>query len=325
MNKSILWVMLCAGFGALAIAQFAIAQSTYPSRAVRLVVPFPPGGGTDAISRIVGQRLGESLAQQVVIDNRSGAGGIIGTDIIAKAAPDGHTIGMIISAHSVNPVLYSKLPDDSVKSFAPISLVAYGLYVVVVHPALPVKSMQELIAHAKANPGHINVALAGAGSPGHLAVEQLKSAYNTNLNSVLYKGSGPAVTDLVAGQVQLLFASFPAVQQLIAAGRLRALATTSAKRSPVAPDLPTAAEAGIPNFIVGEWYGLTAPSGTDQAIIARLNKEIVKALAVPEVKDRLLGLGAEIVGSTPQDFGKFLQAEITKQGKLLRDAGIKVE
>ncbi|MBI4192212.1 MAG: tripartite tricarboxylate transporter substrate binding protein [Betaproteobacteria bacterium] len=289
------------------------------------MVPFPPGGGTDAISRILGQRLGESLGQQVVVDNRSGAGGIVGTNIIATAVSDGHTIGMVSSAHSINPALYEKLPYDSVKSFAPITLVAHGLYVVAVHPALPAKSMQELIAYAKANPGKINVALAGAGSAGHLAMEQLKSTYGINLTGVLYRGSGPAVTDLVAGQVQLLFASFPSVQQLIAAGRLRALAATSAKRSPVAPDLPTAAEAGIPNFIVGESYGMVAPAGTDRAIIARLNSDIVKALAVPEVRDRLLGLGAEIVGGTPQEFGVFLQAEIDKAGKVVRQAGIKVE
>lgn len=297
----------------------------YPTRPIRWIVLFPPGGGSDLISRLLGQKMAAGLGQQIVIDNRTGASGLIGSEIIAKANPDGYTIGMIISSHSVNPALFKKLPYDSVKDFAPITLIGYGLFALVVHPSVQAKSVSELIALAKAQPGKLNAAVASTGTIGHLALEQMKSLYSVDMAPILYKGAGPAVTDLIGGQVQVMFASYPSVQPYIKVDRLRVLAVTSAKRSAAAPDVPTAAEQGFDGLVLSDWWGLVAPANTGKAIIARLNAEATKALALPDVRERLLGLGADIVGSSPEEFGTLIRTGVVKWGKVVRDAGIKPE
>lgn len=299
-------------------------SQTYPARPIRWIVLFPPGGGSDIVSRILGQKLSASLGQQVVIDNRTGGSGVIGTDMIAKATPDGYTIGMIISSHLVNPALFKKLPYDSANDFEPITLIAYGLFALVVHPSVPATSLKELVAHAKAVPGKLNSPVT-TGTIGHLALELMKSTYGIDITSIPYRGAGDAVTGLLGGQVQVAFASFPSVQPFIKTGRLRALAVTSAKRSPIAPELPTAAELGADSLVLSDWWGMVAPARTDKAIVYRLNRELVKALALPDVKERMLGLGAEIVASTPQEFRELIRTGIPKWGKVMRDAGIKPE
>lgn len=310
---------------ALALCVVGTAWSqTYPARPIRWIVLFPPGGGSDIVSRILGQKLSASLGQQVVIDNRTGGSGTIGTEIIAKSTPDGYTIGMIISSHLVNPALFKKLPYDSANDFAPITLIAYGLFALVVHPSVPATSLKELVAHARAIPGKLNAPVT-TGTIGHLALELMKSTYGIDIISIPYRGAGDAVTGLLGGQVQVAFASFPSVQPFIKTGRLRALAVTSAKRSPIAPELPTAAELGADSLVLSDWWGMVAPARTDKALVYRLNRELVRALALPDVKERLLGLGAEIVANTPEEFGELIRTGIPKWGKVMRDAGIKPE
>ena len=322
MTKLIVRVAIAAAL--LLSAGGAAWSQTYPARPIRWIVLFPPGGGSDIVSRILGQKLSASLGQQVVIDNRTGGSGVIGTDIIAKATPDGYTIGMIISSHLVNPALMKKLPYDSGNDFAPITLIAYGLFALVVHPSVPAASLKELVAHVRANPGKLNSPVT-TGTIGHLALELFKSTYSVDIASIPYRGAGDAVTGLLGGQVQVAFASFPSVQPFIKTGKLRALAVTSAKRSPIAPELPTAAELGAETLVLSDWWGMVAPARTDKAIVNLLNREIVKALALPDVKERLLGLGAEIVASTPEEFEQLIRNGITKWGKVMRDAGIKPE
>lgn len=322
MTKSITRVAVAAAL--LLCAVGAAWSQAYPARPIRWIVLFPPGGGSDIVSRILGQKLSASLGQPVVIDNRTGGSGVIGTDIIAKATPDGYTIGMIISSHLVNPALFRKLPYDSANDFAPITLIAYGLFALVVHPSVPATSLKELVAHAKANPGKLNAAVT-TGTIGHLALEQMKSIYGVDISSIPYRGAGDAATGLLGNQVQVAFASFPSVQPFIKAGRLRALAVTSARRSPIAPELPTAVELGAEGLVLSDWWGMAAPASTDKTIIARLNAEFVKALALPDVKERLLGLGAEIVANKPEEFDAIIRSGIPKWSKVVRDAGIKPE
>ncbi|MCC6535521.1 MAG: tripartite tricarboxylate transporter substrate binding protein [Burkholderiales bacterium] len=305
-------------------APAGLAQS-YPARPIRMIIPWPPGGGTDVIGRIICQRLSEQLGQQVVVDNRGGASTIIGTELLAKAAPDGYTYGFQTSNLATNPSLYAKLPYDAAKDFAPVSLAVQGLYVIVVHPSVPVKSVKELIAHVKAAQGKINVALAGPGSPNHLALAQFNTMLGTQLAGIQYKGAAPAVTSLVGGETQLMFISYPTVAPHIQTGRLRLIAVTSEKRSSAAPDVPTAVEAGLPGFVVGEWYGIMAPARTNPAHIARLFEEVQKALAQADVRQKLLALGAEAVASTAAEFGAFVQAETAKWAKIIKAAGIKAE
>lgn len=301
------------------------SADAYPSRPIRLIIPFPPGGGTDVVGRVLGQSLTASMGQQIVVENRAGASGTIGTNMIAKAPADGYTIGIIISNHFVNPALFKSLPYDSARDFAPITLIANGLFALVVHPSLPVKSVSELIALAREQPGKLNIGIASTGTIGHLAYEQLKALKKIELTPVLYKGAGPAVADLLGGHTQVLFSSFPSVQQYIQSGRLRALAVTSDRRSMAAPDLPTASEAGVEGLVLNDWWGLVAPAGTDKAIIARLHSEIIKAIATPEVQKRLRDVGAEIVANTPEEFAASIPPGIAKWSKVIRDAGIEAE
>jgi tripartite-type tricarboxylate transporter receptor subunit TctC len=309
----------------LALAGPAKAQE-YPSKPIRLVVPFAAGGATDVLARLVGERLTASLGQQVVVDNRPGAGGNIGSDIVARAEPDGYTILMgAVGTHAINPSLYPKMPYDPVKDFAPVTLVASVPNVLVVNPEVPAKSVQELIDLAKAKPGELNFASSGNGTSIHLSGELFKAMTGTDIVHVPYKGSGPAVTDLLGGQVQMMFDNMPSSLPHVKAGKLRALGVTSAKRSPALPEVPTIAEAGVPGYDATSWFGILAPAGTPEPVVTRLQGAIVQALGEPEMRQRMADLGAEPVGDTPAEFGQFIAAEIAKWAKVVNDAGVKLE
>jgi len=303
----------------------AIAQP-YPTKPVRLVIPYPPGGGSDTIGRPLAQKMSEGLGQQVVVENRGGANGNIGMEAVARAAPDGYTIVFALSAQlAVNPGLYQKLPYDPVRDYAPITLLGAGGYILVVHPSLPVKSVKELIALAKTRPGQIAYSSSGNGSGGHLAAELLNSMAGIRMLHVPYKGGGPALMDLIAGQVQVLFstqlASWPHVQS----GRIRALAVSTAKRPASLPDLPTVAEAGVPGYDSGVWYGVLAPAGTPREIIMRLNGEIVRVLNHPDYRGLLVNNTIDPIGSTPEQLGQFIKSELVKWAKVVKDAGVRVD
>ena len=307
------------------VPQAAAQADTYPSRAVRLIVPFPPGGGTDIVARSLSARLTESLGQQVVIDNRGGAGGNIGAELAAKAAPDGYTLFMASATQAINVTLYRDLTYDLAKDFAPVSLVATLPYTLVCHPALAATSIKALVQAAREKPGQLNYSSAGSGTGTHLAMEMFKTAAGVNFVHVPYKGSAPAVTDLLAGQVQLMFGNTASVLPQIKAGRLRALAVTGLTRSPLLPDVPTVAESVVPGFEVIQWYGVLAPARTPPRLIARLNGEIAGAIARPELKTRLHGEGAEATGNTPQQYAAFIRAEIAKWAKAVRESGARVD
>lgn len=304
---------------------FVAHSQPYPTRPIRLVVPYPPGGGTDIIARIVGQKLTENLGQQIIVDNRGGAGGTIGTDIVAKSVPDGHTILMAPTSHVINPSIYSKLPYDTVKDFVPITFAVSATILLVVHPSVPAKSVKELIALAKARPGQLNFGSAGNGTVFHLAAELFKRQAGIDMVHVPFKGGGPTIANLVAGQVSLAFETMLALSPFLKAGRVRALAVASAKRSSVMPELPTIAELGFPSIVAENWYGVYAPAGTSKAIISRLNTEIVKILRTQEVKERFQGLGTEVVASTPEELAEYIRSEIEKWSKTAKEAGARVD
>ena len=316
------WVM-----GALAalVATAALAQ-TYPSKPIRIVVPFPAGGTTDVLARAVAQKLTESLGQAVVVDNRPGAGGNIGAELVAKSPPDGYTLLMgTVGTHAINPGLYPKMPYDHVKDFAPVILVAGVPNVLVVNPALPFNSVKELIAYAKANPGKLNFASSGNGTSIHLSGELFKTMADVQIMHVPYKGSSPALQDLVGGQVQIMFDNLPSSLALIKAGKLKALAVTSLARAAALPDVPTLAESGLPGFEASSWFGLLAPAGTPQPVIAKLNADVAKWLASPEAREKLLAQGAIAAGGTPEDFAKHIAAETAKWQKVVKDSGAKID
>lgn len=304
---------------------FVAHSQPYPTRPIRLVVPYPPGGGTDIIARIVGQKLTENLGQQIIVDNRGGAGGTIGTDIVAKSVPDGYTILMAPTSHVINPSIYSKLPYDTVKDFVPITFAVSATILLVVHPSVPAKSVKELIALAKARPGQLNFGSAGNGTVFHLAAELFKRQAGIDMVHVPFKGGGPTIANLVAGQVSLAFETMLALSPFLKAGRVRALAVASAKRSSVMPELPTIAELGFPSIVAENWYGVYAPAGTSKAIISRLNTEIVKILRTQEVKERFQGLGTEVVASTPEELAEYIRSEIEKWSKTAKEAGARVD
>ncbi len=297
----------------------------YPSRAIRLIVPFPPGGGTDIVARSLGTRMGESLGQQFVIDNRGGAGGNIGAELAAKAAPDGYTLFMASATQAINVTLYRDLTYDLAKDFVPISLVATLPYTLVCNPGLSVTSVKALVQLTKEKPGQLNYSSAGSGTGTHLAMEMFKTAAGINIVHIPYKGSAPAVTDLLGGQVQLMFGNTATVLPQIKAGRLRALAVTSLKRSPLLPEVATVAESVVPGFEVTQWYGVLAPARTPPRLIARLHAEIAKATEKPELKDRLHAEGAEATSNTPQQYTAFIRAEIAKWAKAVRESGARVD
>jgi len=304
----------------------AAAETPYPTRPVRFIVPFAPGGSTDTLARTLAQRLTDALGQQVVVDNRSGGNGNIGTEIVARAVPDGHTIVLgYIANLGIGPSLYAKLPFDPVKDFAPVTLLAVAPNILVAHPSLPVKNVRELVAYAKAHPQKVNYASAAVASLGHLAGELLNSSAGIRMQHVPYKGSGQAVIDLLAGQVQIMFSGMSSVMPHIKAGKLRPLAVTGAQRSPATPEVPTIAEAGYPGFEASAWYSVMAPAGTPKTVVTRLNGEILRALKIPEVKERLENVGFELVGSSPDECGTYIRNEIVKWAKVVKASGIKAE
>lgn len=312
--------------GALLLGAVSAMAQSYPTRPIRFIVPFAPGGSTDTLARTLSLKLAEVLGQQVVVDNRAGGNGNIGTDLVAHAAPDGYTILLgYIANLAIGPSLYAKLPYDPVKDFAPITLLAEAPNILVVHPSVPAKNFQEFIAYGKANPAKVNFASAAVASPGHLSGELLNLAANIHMQHVPYKGSGQAVVDLVGGQVQAMVSGMSSVMPHIKAGRLRPLAVTGARRSPAVPDVPTIAESGFPKFEATAWYGVLAPAGTPPAIVNRLHDETVRALKLPDVKERLEYVGFEIVGSTPAAFGEFIKTEIKKWASVVKASGAKPE
>ncbi len=306
------------------LVQTALAQN-YPAKPVRVIAASSPGSAVDIVARIIAQKLGEQLGQQVIVDNRAGAGGNLGAEIAAKAAPDGYTMFMGTPAHAINSGLYRKLNYDLVRDFAPVGQVTSGQYVIVVHPSLPVKSVKELTALARAKPGQLNFASAGSGNATHLAGELFKSLARVNLVHVPYKGSGPALTDLVGGQVQLMFCNLTAALPHVKTGRLRALAVTGERRAAAAPELPTVIEAGVPGYVVDSWFGVLAPAATPRDIVARLNAELVQTMRAPDMRERLAAEGAEPVSSTPEQFAAFIKAEIAQWTRVVRDAKISME
>jgi len=310
---------------AVAMAGPAAAQQ-YPAKPIRMIIGFPPGGGTDIIGRIVGMRLSQTLGQQILPDNRGGASGQIAAELTAKAPPDGYTVMMAhITAMSILPSLYPKLPYDPVRDFAPVTLVATSPNVVIVHPSLPVRSIKELIALAKARPGQIHYESSGIGTVQHLAGELFKLQAKVNLLHIPYKGAGPAIIDIVAGHVQLGFDVVPVVGPQVKAGKLRALGVTSAKRSALFPDLPTVTESGVADFDMSTWWGLVAPAAMNKGNIARLHSETVKVLRQKDITGRIAEQGAEVVGNTPAEFASFIGAERVKYARIVKDANIKIE
>jgi len=298
----------------------------YPRKPLRLIVPFPPGGGNDILARSVGQRLADTIGQQIIVDNRGGAGGLIGAEIAAKAVPDGYTLFLAsIGNLAFTPALRAKLPYDPVKDFAPVTRLATSVFILVVNPSLPAKSVQELIALAKAKSGQLNYASAGQGSSLHMTAEIFKLATGVNLVHVAYKGSAPALTDLISGQVQVMFGTMPATLPQVKAGKLRALGVSGAKRSAAAPEVPTIAETGVPGFEVLNWYGIVAPSKTPGAIVQKLNGDLLATLKSPAMIESLNTQGLEAAGGTPEQFGVFIKSEIAKYAKVVKAAGIHVE
>jgi tripartite-type tricarboxylate transporter receptor subunit TctC len=305
----------------------ADAQSAaYPNRPVKLVIPFPPGGPLDIIGRLIAQKASEDWGQSVVVDNRPGAGGNIGADLVAKSPADGYTILMgALSTHAVNPSLYAKMPYDATKDFAPISLVAITPNVLVVNASLPVNSAKEFIAYAKANSGKLSFGSGSNGSAGHLAGELFKVDTKTDIVHVPYKGGAPATQALLAGDTQFMFDNLANAMPHVKAGKLKALAVTTAERSKLAPDLPTMAEAGLPGFDISTWFGLFAPAGTPKDVIAKWNAEVVKILNSPDMRERLTAQGAESAPTTPEQFAALIQSEIPKYARIVKISGAKVD
>ena len=316
--------MYLSYISALLMTSGAIAQQ-YPTKPIRLIVPFAPGGGTDITARAIAMKLTEALGQTVVVDNRAGANGTIGADIAAKAPPDGYTLSMISSSHSVNPSIMKKLPYDLVTDLAPVTQATSQPYALVLHPSVAAKSVKELIALVKAKPNSLNYGSSGTGGLSHLSGALLCSMTGITMTHIPYKGGSPALTDLVGGQIQLLFSTILQAQSQLKGGRVRALAVTTAKRSAGAPDLPTMHEAGVTGYEVAGWYGMVAPLKTPAAIVARLNTETVKALRGPDIKDKLAADGSEPVGSTSEAFGLHIKTEVAKWNKLVKEASIRAE
>ena len=315
-------VLAAAAVLSVGAATAADKGGSYPTKPVRLLVPAPPGGSTDLIARVVGAQLATQLGEQVVIDNRGGAGGVVATETLARSVPDGHTLGVVYTPHTTQPS-FAKLPYHPVNDFSPLSLMTAAPLVLVVTPSLPVKSVKDLIALAKTKP--LVYGSAGNGSGGHLSGELLKQMTGIDATHVPYKGAGPAAVDVMSGQIQFQFAAQITVGSFVKAGRLRALAVTSTKRASTLPDLPTVAEAGVPTFEVINWFGMMGPARMPAPLVQRLHGEIVKALRAPDVREKLLAQGSDIVGNTPQEFRTFIAADIAKWAKVVKAAGIKVD
>ncbi len=325
-TQRIIAAALLAGTLPFSFPSASAQAQGYPNRPIRAVVPLAPGGGTDTVGRLVSAKLGELLGQQIVVDNRGGGGGVIGTELVAKASPDGYTLLVgSITTNAVNPVLYKKLPYDHIRDFAAISMVGTVPNALVVHTSVPAKSLKEFIAHAKASPGKISYGSAGIGSAPHLSMELIKSMAGINMVHVPYKGAGAALADVLGGQVQALCSSLAGLLPHIKAGRVRALGVTTAKRNSQLPDVPTIAEAGIPGYEVLIWYALFAPAQTPKPILDRLNAETVKALNSPDLKERLTLQGLDVGSSTRDELTAFVKAETVKWAKVVKDSGAQLE
>ncbi|MEY2772149.1 MAG: hypothetical protein RIQ38_2568 [Pseudomonadota bacterium] len=317
--------LLLGAAGLLASSAVWSQAATYPNRPIKMIVPFAPGGFTDVVARVVGQRLGQSLGQSIVIENKPGAGSTIGTAEVAKAAPDGYTLVMISTTHTVSPAIYKNLPYDSVKSFAPVTRLVDSAYVLLAHPKLPASNVRELIALAKAQPDKIHYASSGNGSSQHLMGGMFEAMAGVQMKHVPYRGSAGAANDLVAGVVETSFAGVPNALTHVPTGRLKALAVTTAKRIPQLPDVPTLAEAGVPGYEASVWLGLLAPANTPRDIVMKLNTEIAKVLAQPETRKALFDAGVDPSPSTPEELGAQIVREIDRWGQVVKSAGIKME
>ena len=315
--------LACAAVFA-ATAGSVVAQG-YPVKPVRMVVPSSAGGGTDIVARIVAPELSKRLGQQVIIDNRPGAGTMIGIEVAAKSPPDGYTLLMGLSTLAINSALYKKVPYDPVRDFAPITEVVSSASIIVVHPSIPVKTVKELIAFARARPGQLNYASAGTGTYPHMTMELFLSMAKLKMVHIPYKGTGPAMIDLLAGHVAVMAGTILTTMPQVRAGRLRPLGITSTARSPVSPEIPTVAEAGLPGFESVQWYGLLAPAQTPKDVVTRLHGEMIKILQQPDIRERFAGDGADPVGNAPDQFARFIQTELAKWAKVAREAGITPE
>lgn len=319
-------MLACSSAALLAAAAQTAAAQSYPTKPIRVIIAQAPGSATDVVTRTLGSKLQASLGQPLVVDARPGAGGTLGTDVAAKAPPDGYTLFMANnSTHGANPALYSKLPYDAVRDFAPIIFVASTPYVLSVHPSLPVANVKQLIALAKTKPGQINYASAGNGSTHHLSGELLKSMAGIDIVHVPYKGTGPALTGLLSGEVSITFATVTSIQPHLKSGRAKALAVTTPKPSPMLPGVPTISESALPGFEMLSWFGLLAPAGAPPAIVTRMNAEVAKVLALPEIRSALAVQGLETRGGTPAQFGDHIRAEIAKITKIAKAAGVKAD
>ena len=316
------WVVVSAASLLLAVAQLVSAQG-YPSKPMRVIVPYAPGGATDLIARLVGQKLTERLGQPVIVENRPGAGGVIGAEAGAKAPADGHTVLLAVPAEMVVLPHLQKMPYRVDRDFAPVSLAAVTPLILVVHPALPVKTVQDLIALARSRPGQLTYASAGTGGVQHLAGELLKITAKIDLVHVPYKGAGPVMPDLLGGHVPMFFSGMPPAMPHVRAGKLRALAVTTAKRSPTVPEVPTMQESGMPGFDISNWFAYFVPAGTPPEVIAKLNAEVNRALKLQDVREKLANVGAEVVGTSPQELQKFVQAESEKYARVIKASGAK--
>ncbi len=310
---------------ALALAASTAFAQSWPSRPVKLMVGVPPGGPTDTVARAIAPDLSEALGQPVVIENRPGASAVIATDAVAKSAPDGYTLAFIYITHATNPALMEKLPYDTLRDFAPVSMVGWQSMVLLANPSFPAASVKEVIELAKAKPGAIDYGASDSGSAPHLAGELFKMMANIDLTPVYYKGTAPALTDLIAGHIPLMFVSNVSAMPQVKAGKVKALAVTGRTRAAVAPEIPTVAESGLPGYEVYGWYGIAAPAKTPRAVIDRLHAEVAKIARNPKMKERLAGQGLELVGNSPEEFDAFIRAEVAKWGEVLRRAGLKAK
>ena len=325
-NQHRRWAALIGGLALLAAASSDAFAQKYPARSVRLVLPFAAGSAVDMLARLYAQKMAENWGQQVLVDNRTGANGIIGMEVAARAPADGYTVGMgNIATLAINPSLYAKLPYDVLRDFAPVSYTAAITNCLVVHPSLPVKSVKELVTLAKARPGELNYASGGVGSAQHIPMELLKAMTGVNIVHIAYKGLTPAFNDVLAGQVPMMVSGLVTALPHHKTGRLRILATTGVKRTSASPDLPTVAETGLPGYEADSWTGFLVPVGTPQDIIARLNAEVVRIGNLPDIRERLTSAGFEVVGSSPEAFATLIKTNIARLGKVIRDAGIRAE